>query len=141
MSFVGRVFPEFRACLMGVLFCLSLGYPALAADPYATGVGQLDYRDSAPDAATRQKALNLAKIDALERYVVHLRSIGRFSPLQYRLYLDAKPQLEASIDRYLRDIVILGEIVDKPKGIYRVEIRAAVDETRFQDATSLHKSP
>jgi hypothetical protein len=127
---------RFNACLIGALFCAQWSNFAVAVDVQAVGVGMISYRGSMPDAQDREKALELAKRDALENYVIDLRAKGAFPPDRYRLYLDHARQIEEALNQYVTDVVVVDEITDKATQRYQVRVRATINQSLFDGATS-----
>ena len=82
-------------------------------DLQVVGVGMISYSGSILDTQVRQKALELAKRDALENYVIDLRAKGAFPPDRYRLYLDHAYQIEEALNRYVTDVVVVDEVTEK----------------------------
>ncbi len=123
-------------CSLATLVLLAPFRSVTANELTVQGVGEVRYEGSAPDAQARQKALNAAKADAVDNYVIELRSRGDFPPYRYRLYLDQKDSMARSIDRYVHDVAVVEEAIEASTHRYRIRIRATVDQAEFDRATS-----
>ena len=124
-----------RAVLAGLLSAALSAMPGAvrATEVTVEGVGFAAYRGDAPDAAARAAALHAAKVDAVESYVARLSATLHPLPVPYRdyFYLSAHPELQSTLDQYLSDIVVLDESTDKAKRLYRMHVRARLNEERF----------
>jgi hypothetical protein len=128
------------AFLLGMPLLAMPGYCVAAPGPEVEGLGQIRFAGAAPDAQARQKALQEAKQDAIENYVVYLRAKGAFPADRYRAYLDHKSRMDASPDQYFVSVTVVEEAADSAAGQYRVRIRATINGVLFDRDTVLVSS-
>ncbi len=122
--------------LFGSLIFLTLIQSAFAADDWTTGVAQVTYDESKPLDVVRLEALNQAMADALDNYVINLRSRNEFTVDRYRFYLDTKKN---AISQHfcLNHLEVSGLANHQGYGIVRVTVHATVDKECFDRMTAI----
>lgn len=84
------------------------------------GVGQASYSAQSKRAAEIE-ASNKAKLNALTKYV------SNFDVAKSNLYDRARPVIEASLDRFVTDYVLVESVADSNNKTFRVVIDATID--------------
>jgi hypothetical protein len=119
-----------RSLLVALL--LLIGTRVASADEVQVqGIGELSYETGlfsrSPDAGDRQRAIELAKKNALDRYT------ASFSASRYQLYQKVESQVLSSLDQYVVDAMVLDEGVDKAGKKYHVVVRATINGARLDE--------
>jgi hypothetical protein len=117
-----------RGVLLALLVVIGTRF-ANAEDVQVQGVGELSYETDlfshSPDSSDRQRAVELAKKNALDRYT------GSFSASRYQLYQKVESQVLSALDQYVVGAMVLEESVDKGAKRYHVVIRATINGARL----------
>jgi hypothetical protein len=103
------------------------------------GVGQITYKGwGSPGAKVRQEAIQKAKLNALTRFA------AKFSQANALNYEKIRGKVESEIDMYVPDHYIIDEEVDKAAKVYRVVIRATINNTaidvELQKVSAIHSA-
>lgn len=113
--------------ILGIVVLMALGANVHAQALTSKGTATVTF-DGKLTAAVKERALQEAKVNALDRY------IAQTDTAKSRNYERTRPQLVASINSYVLDATVLSEEGDIKSGRYTVAIRAEINGPGLENA-------
>ncbi len=121
-----------KALLFSLMAVFIVINAAMANEVRVKGTGTIPYDaglfSSEPDEKARNKAVRRAQLSAWKRYTAN------FNAAKTKAYRKIENEILGSLERYIIDVALLDEAVDKDAKTYSVVVRVTINDSAFNSA-------